>query len=76
MAKNENDHLFQQDFHFMQDKYQAISQKYNALKRDFDKQKAFYEHALDERFRQMEQFEEEVVSLRQQIQELQQMEID
>lgn len=50
--------------------------KYSSIKREFDKQKHFYEMALEERFKQMESFEEECTQLRLRTHELEQREGD
>jgi hypothetical protein len=40
-----------------------------SLKNDLDKSKIFYENALEERYKQMESFEEECMHLRKKVEE-------
>jgi hypothetical protein len=64
------------DNQFILDKHEQLQQKYQNLKLEFDKQKDFYEKALEQRFNQMEQFEEESMQLRARVEELETRETD
>lgn len=67
---------WKEDNIFLIDKHDGLQQKMQLLKRDLDKQKQFYEMALEQRFKQMEEFEEECMHLRQRVQELETREND
>ena len=57
------------DNQFLYDQHEKLQHKYMALKKEADGQKGFYEKALEQRFNQMEQLEDDCAQLRQKVDE-------